>query len=418
MPDGATGHAIEVVMVSKTVQPTATWESGFAPEAATAILPSPLIGAGHPNEEIRYNTGLTDYALIVDDDQDGELSSGGGRYVVGVPTGGIFLSNNIPAGTRIAIDVTDTVKWVLGNTLDNAQADINLLIKGRHKPVLDDNGNPTPYGWAGGTGESESYLVETLDTGEAKSPASVTFHSMDAVSSIGLVEQAVAETRKSVGLVDLALPTVPSVGFSSTTASADQYLVLNIPTTDPALMQFLDGLSFGDTITLRNTQATVVVNGRTQRLIADGDHLFHGYLNGRMFFQPGTTTPLFKYVTTGLGYSGIILGSQFTTLPIISRTTDTSVGNQNIIVNRVTTDPHGVTTSLEARGVAAGSLLYVNSELNEGIFRVISVNYPGAGEEFIFVEQDLVIEDSNDTGTFFTFVVFDDLPRLEIAYYE
>lgn len=418
MPDVVTGHAIEVLMVSKTVQSTATWETGFAAEAATVGLPSPIAPAGNPDEEIRYNTGFTNLPLIVDGDQVGEVSGGGGRYVVGVPTGGVFLPGTVAAGSKVELDVTDMVKWVLGNTQDNVQADLNMIIKGRHQPVLDSSGNPTPYGWFGGTGESESFLVETLSTGLPSSPASVTFHSMDAAISVAVVEQAVAETRKSEGLVDLRLTSVPTTAFSSTTASADQYLILNLPTTDAAMVRFLDGLSYGDTVTIRNAQATVVVAGRTQRLLADGDHTFRGYLNGRLLFQPGTSVPLFRYVSTGAGYSGIILADQFTTLPIVSRTTDTSTGNRNIIVNRITTDPLGVTTSLEARGVAAGSLLYVNSASNEGIFRVTEVSYPGAGEELIYVDHDLTIENSDDTGTFFQFAVLDDMPRLEITYYE
>jgi hypothetical protein len=153
---------------------------------------------------------------------------------------------------------------------------------------------------------------------------------------------------------------------------------------------------------------------------ANGTHTYFGYVNGRLLLQPGTSGAIFKFVNgpnIGSPYNGFVMQNQFTSVPIFSRSTDPSQGNQNIIVNTVTQGINGSTSFLEKK-IQTGSILFMHSQSNTKFLTVIGTDYSNPSQEIIFVKEDLVLENSNESGELVSFAILDDIPRLEIEYYE
>lgn len=416
------GHRIEAVMLPTDVAPSVTWDGPFSTPAGHSVVPSPImstVGIPDTGASIRWNTGFYGKnvdAIVAADDAD-ETSSGGGVAKDGISAAGVFVGYGATAGDKVTIDVTDMVRDTIGGFVGNPQAILNLLVKGAWKPAYVD-GVPQPYGWFNGQGESESFLTATVDTGDPTSPPSLSFHSMNSALESILVEQAVVETRKSLGVVETRLSEPPKAAWGASGGTANQYII--IPTTLTNQMRdFLADIDVGEQVEIRNSSASVIVGGRTYVVSADGTHTYRGYSNGRVLLQPGSSGALFTFRTgggIGTPHQGFVMQNQFAGVPILSRETDTSQGTHNIIVNNVVDNQSG-TTSLANRGVTVGSMLYMDGVANNGFFTVERVDYSNPSQEIIYVEESITAENSNATGQFVTFALLDDLPRLEIEYW-
>lgn len=423
LPDGVTGHGIDVLLGSIQMQPNGIWDTSISDADATNIPGPNMFVAGNLGS-IRFNTGFEQHEVtnIIADDSADELSSLGGLYQSAAPTGTKFVGGTVVADDKVEIDVTQIVKYVCGLTQGNIEGITNLLVKGRSFPVYDGL-NPTCYGYFGETGNSESYLIQTPDSGSETSPPALAFHSMDA-AEVEAVTQAVVETRHSIGRIVTRNAVPPTLAFSSTTSASNQYLTVESPPASPARVprpdDFFSGIVINDEFQITNAYAVVVVDGLSQTITANGTHTFKGVRNNQLLVQTGATTPLFTFVTgpdAGEGYDGIVSGTNFTTVPQFTRTTDTSVGDHNILVNMVVTTSSG-STSLEDRGVARGSWLRLESAANSGIFKVIDVDYSDPSVEYVYVDAVLVLENSNEDGTTMLIGFLDDAPKLVIEYFE